>query len=65
VERLASCGGNQENLQYAGEESTFEIEAEIRNRLNGSVTALQSLTEIFKLDVASTIGFQAAFCSCV
>jgi hypothetical protein len=24
-----------------------------------------SLAEIFKLDVASTIGFQAAFCSCV
>jgi hypothetical protein len=29
-------------------------------RLNGT-----SVSEIFKLDVASTIGFQAAFCSCV
>jgi hypothetical protein len=46
VERLASCGGNQENLQYVGEESTFKIEAEIRNRLNGSVTALQSLKAV-------------------
>jgi DNA polymerase III alpha subunit len=26
---------------------------------------IEPVTEIFKLDVASTIGFQAAFCSCV
>lgn len=44
--REAAHSWVSKNLQYVGEESTFEIEEEIRNRLNGSVTALQSLKSV-------------------